>query len=128
MTRPYFNYTIEQLELEFVNKHQNQGLMSALLTELSHRNTPRARKLMVQLIELQENQAPNEKLNAQVSVPAPKPIETANPVRAIIEPVSLSKENSENILSAWSGVTVIDRGNDSRQEIEKVKTIIESEQ
>jgi len=107
MTRPYFNYTIEQLELEFVNKHQNQELMSALLTELSHRNTPRARKLMVQLIELQKNQVPNEKLNAQVSVPAPKPIETVNPIRAAIEPVSLSKENSENTLSAWTCLEVL---------------------
>lgn len=32
------------------------------------------------------------------------------------------------ISPVFSGVTVIDRGNDSRQEIEKVKTIIESEQ
>jgi hypothetical protein len=105
MTRPYFNYTIEQLELEFANRQQNRELMSALLTELSHRNVPRARKLMVKLIEHQENQVPNEK--TVLSLSAPKPIETINPSRAPLEPVVLSKENSENILSAWTCLEVL---------------------
>jgi len=107
MTRPYFNYTIEQLELEFANIPQDQELMTSLLTELSHRNTPRARKLMLQLIELQKNQPTPQAITPPVSAPAPKPTEAIIPKRAALEPVTLSKENSENILSAWTCLEVL---------------------
>lgn len=107
MTRPYFNYTIEQLELELSSRYQTRELFSALLAELSHRNTPRAQKLMVQLKELQEKQTTHEKTTPPVSAPMTKPMEPITAKRATLEPVILSKENSENILSAWTSLEVL---------------------
>ena len=105
MTRPYFNYTIEQLEIEYSNIKENTNLLNTLLTELSHRTTPRARKLMMQVIEFLENQLRTEKvavpiINRETVAPNISP-------RANIEPSVLSKENSENILSAWTCLEVL---------------------
>lgn len=105
MTRPYFNSTIEQLELEYTSKKGNLDVMNTLLNELSHRNTPRAKKLLGQIVELLENRVERKPIippaiKAELEAPA-------LPKKTKVEPPLLSNENGENILSAWTCLEVL---------------------
>jgi len=103
MTRTYINHTIEQLEYEFANKKHLPKLLEAIHSELGYRSTQRAKKLMAELIEFQKSQSQTNKIPDD----SPKIQATIPPVRMNTEPLPISKERSENIISAWTCLEVL---------------------
>jgi hypothetical protein len=49
--RQYFNLPISELERIFDDKRHNHNVLTSLITELSHRKVPRARKLQKRVLQ-----------------------------------------------------------------------------
>jgi hypothetical protein len=49
--RQYFNLPIDELERIFDDKRHNHDVLTSLITELSHRKVPRARKLQKSVLQ-----------------------------------------------------------------------------
>ncbi|WP_256003651.1 DEAD/DEAH box helicase [Pedobacter deserti] len=105
MTRPYFNYTIEQLEKEFSNKSNDHALVKGLLIELNHRNTLRAKKLVALIMDQEEKQVA-EKATTLESL-SQSNMDPITSIKENLEPAKVSKETSQNILSAWTCLEVL---------------------
>jgi len=107
MNRPYLNQTIEQLEFKFALEKQNNEFLSILLTELSHRNSTRARKLMAQVLEKFDEVKEENKTEDKLEEHSEKQI--SNYPKIEIEEITqeLTHKAGYNILSAWSALEVL---------------------
>lgn len=95
--RPYFNETVQSLEVIFSKNNKNYGVLNDLLFELSHRETGRAGKLKILVIQARAS------LNTQEEKKAIPPKETKSLVTH--NPKDSSME--ENVLSAWIAFEIL---------------------
>jgi ABC-type polysaccharide/polyol phosphate transport system, ATPase component len=119
MTRPYFQASIEELEAAFNSRRQDSVFLAALLDELGHRTTLRARRLRQQV--QQQIDRSSERSGAATgrqraikpkpeptSLPPQTPLAEAPPVdRRVPSEYPPNTNMPEQVLSAWTALEVL---------------------
>lgn len=115
MSRPFFNWRIQDLETELLERRDDAEFLRALIHELGFRSTDRASRLKAQATEaLSRTQAPPPPSPRAAETPArpsPPPREPVRPVPPEIPaerpPVPHVTNAPQAILDAWTALEVL---------------------
>lgn len=120
--RPYLNKLIEELENLFDQNPSDASLASAILKELEHRSTQRAKQLRERIEAARGRQPATPTVKREprpaekASIPAPAPVEPSRPALPIETPIQPLRQNNpkppvtnkpEDALRAWTALEVL---------------------
>ncbi|RZK60522.1 MAG: hypothetical protein EOO91_01135 [Pedobacter sp.] len=105
MKRPLFNYTIEQLELEYKSQKNNPILLLALEEELGFRNSARAERLLNEVLLTISNNKEWHQESDRIESERTKQDQPKVDIDDLI--LDLSDKEGYNVISAWSALEVL---------------------